>query len=565
MTLLKQNRTWEESSESRNKLLYKQFFKRLLTQKTRVYSLIALMFLAAGFYVTLPLILKEGLQRLYFMEQEINSVLGLAVFLIIASTILMIIKERLLVKFSQEFVRDLKKDLFKGVLKKSITKFKNIGVGRILAFISYNTGLIKSLVNDWGAIAIQQVINFMALFVTSFFIDKRLALLFCLMLPIFTIYLLIVQHIVKTYALQLVTLNKQIFENLHQTLEDFENVKLLTLEEKKSSSFNKLLDQDTEIRIDRTLIYEYNKIIVRGISLLLVVAFTAIGGHYLNMQEMDFSQFVFFVLYIHLLFRPFEIAVYTSAYYEAGKIGIQTVFPYISTSAFNPVSRTKFNGDIKIKDASYRYKRSKFKLNRINLDLKKGDKVTIVGDNNSGKSTFIQMLLQFQKLRNGKIYFNGEDACDINPRTIRKNVGIISKDYLLTNETIINFLQGKNKREGLSHELIELCSEMDLNEKIVSLGSRKYENKIFKNDARFSETEKLKLALIRVAYQEVPIILLDNFWHNFDSKTKAKITDFISKYCQGITIIQLTSLEKDLLLDTVSTYRLDNGKISAKI
>lgn len=106
---------------------------------------------------------------------------------------------------------------------------------------------------------------------------------------------------------------------------------------------------------------------------------------------------------------------------------------------------------------------------------------------------------------------------------------------------------------------------MGLNEKIISLGSRKYENKIFKNDTRFSETERLKLALVRVIHQEVPIILFDNFWHAFDSKTKNKISDLIVRYCQKRTIIQLTSIEENPLIVTTDKYRLENGKISDKI
>ncbi|MFC1616453.1 ABC transporter transmembrane domain-containing protein, partial [Patescibacteria group bacterium] len=335
------------------KELYKKFFKRIFKHKKELIKVLIVMLGSSLLYVSIPFILKIGVQRLYLI-QSVGWILALGAVLIIAGIILGLLKEKYVLNFAFKFVTQIKKDLFKGALKKSIHKFKRIGTGKVLAYLTYNTSLVKSLVNEWGAVAIQQLLNFIAIFIASFFVDIRLAILFFAILPIFIIYMVVIQWIVKKYALKLMTFNKQIFQSACGILDDFDSMKIMGTEESKHRSFSKLLDKDMKIRIQRILIYQYNKIVLHGMSLLLVIAFIAIGGGYLHQQEMTFSEFVFFVLYIHLLFRPFEVTLYLSSFYEAGKIGIKTVFPYLSSKPFKRVQDEKFKGNIEIQNVMYR-------------------------------------------------------------------------------------------------------------------------------------------------------------------------------------------------------------------
>lgn len=562
MKLIKTDKKDKEDRKADNKRLYKMFFKRLLQDKGRVVAIMITMLLLSLLYASIPFVLKEGVQKLYLV-QAYHYILFIAVGLIVANIVVGIIKEKLMVNYSLKFIADLKKDLFKGVLRKTINKFQHVGVGKFLAFISYNVSLVKTLVTQWGAAAIQQMLNFLALFIASFFIDTRLVVLFFAVFPIFIIYLLVIQYIVRNYALKLMTYNKQIFQNAYDTLDDFENVKMMAAEERKANSFDRVIDKDLKARIDRTLIYQYNKIILHGISLLLIIAFVAIGGQFLNQQEMSFSEFIFFVLYIHLLFRPFEIALLMSSYYEAGKIGIKTVFPFLTSKGYSKIENINLKGSIKIDNVTYKYPKGKFRLSKINLDVKAGEKMSIVGRSNAGKSTFVQMLLHARKLQKGDVYYDGKTAEEIGIRTLRTNISVVSKDYLLSTGTIFSFLSF-GKKEKMVHfddDLIILCQELGLNEKIIQMSSRKFQEKIYKNDIRLSESEKLKFALARAAYQDTSVLLLDNFWHNFDSTTKKQISDFINKYCASKTIIQFSSKADDLLIETDRMLELKDGKL----
>ncbi len=556
-------KTFEKDSlEENNERVYKKFFSRLFKDKRAIAKIVFWMFLASGVYVSIPFVLKGAVQKLYFI-QEFHSILLIAFGLIVAGVIIGMVKEKLIINFSLKFVANTKKEVYKHVLKKSINKFQKTSAGEVLATLSYNLGLIKSLISDWGAVAIQQLINFTALFAASFFIDKRLAILFCLMLPIFCIYLMVIQYIVRQYALKLMTLNKKIFQNVDDHLTDFENIKVIAKEEEAEKSFNNLINKDLDVRVRRTLIYSYNKVILHGISLLLIITFIAIGGQYLNQQEMTFAEFVFFVLYIHLLFRPFEIALLMSSYFEAGKIGIKTVFPFISNKRLPRIKSVRLRGDIKIDNAKYTHKRSSFKLSKINLDIKSGDKVAIIGANNSGKSTFIQMILNLRSLQNGKMYFDGKISHDLGSRTIRKNIAVVSKDYLLSTGTIFNFLTSadKNKMKVFDSKLVELCQDLDLNRKIISIGSRKYQSKIKKNDLRLSTSEKIKFALVRAIYKNTNILLLDNVWRDLDSQNVQLIRSFLAKYALNKTIIETSTSHENLIIEPTKNYLLEGGKI----
>lgn len=214
-------------------------------------------------------------------------------------------------------------------------------------------------------------------------------------------------------------------------------------------------------------------------------------------------------------------------------------------------------------DVSYKHPSSNFRLAKINLEIPAGEIVTILGDNNAGKSSFVQVLLQLVKLRRGKILFDGHTVKELGIRTIRKNLAVISKDYLLSNTTVFNFLvSGRSeKMDHFDEKLVMLCQELNLNAKIISLSSRKFQSRIYVDDARFSETEKLQLALVKAVYQDAPIMILDNFWHNFDKETQNRIRIFLNTYCKNKTIVQLSSREDNLLFDSNKIFILKEGKI----
>ncbi|MFC1615601.1 ABC transporter transmembrane domain-containing protein [Patescibacteria group bacterium] len=547
-----------------NSDLYKEFIKRLLKEKGEVTIILILMILSAVVYVIIPFVLKDGIQKLYLIRDYYSTII-FAIILIIVGTIIMVLKEKYIVTFSHNFIVKIKKDMFRGVLKKTINKYQKIGVGKVMAYLTYNMSLVKSLVSEWGAVFIQQVLNFLILFVASFFIDIRLAILFFMILPVFILYLIIIQYIVRNYALKLMTLNRRIFENAYQTLGDFENTKISNTEKQRYFSFAGVLDKDNKIRINRVLIYQYNKIILHSINLLLVIVFVAVGGKYLHQQEMNFSEFIFFVLYIHLLFRPFELALFTSSYFEAGKIGLKTVFKYLNNENFFKIDKGKFKGNLKIENATFKHPRNKFRLSKINLDLKKGDRITIYGSNNSGKSTFTEMLMHLRKLQRGKIYLDRLDTKNLGAETIRENITLISVNYLLSSGTIFNFLISgrKEKMKEFDEKLIHLCQELNILDKVISFDSRKFQSKINRNDIRFSQSEKIKLALIRAVYRNTPIIILDNFWHSLDENTKKDISTFIKKHLFRKTIIQLSSKkgEENLLIKTDKEFELEEGKL----
>jgi len=547
--------------KEKNKKLYTLFFKRLLKDKIKIILIGVLMFFTALLYVAIPFILKEGIQKLYFI-QTFHYVLIAGVVFIILYAVLSILKEKLVVSYSLTFIADLKKDLFKGVLRKTINKFQFIGGGNILAFLSYNVSLIRSLIEDWGAVFIQQMLNFIALFAASFFIDARLSVLFFILMPVFVVYAFIIQYIVRNFALELNTLNKNIFQNAYDTLSDFTNLKINIQEEKRLFSFSKLIDKDRDIRIKRTLIYQYNKVILHAISLLLIVVFVLIGGQMLNMQEMVFSEFIFFVLYIHLLFRPFEVALQMSSFFEAGKIGIKSVFRFISDNDFSELKNIHFKGGINIENLTYKNTRSRFRLAKINLDIKAGEKITIIGNSSSGKSQFLQMLLHFRKPQKGYISFDGLKAEELGIRTIRKNISVVSKDYFLGNMTVSNYLSSGDPAKLFKNQnrLINFCQELKLLEKIIQIDGKKMQTRLNKEDFRFSETEKIKLALVRACMQNNSIVVFDNFWHFFDEETLGEVKAFVKKHFNQKTIIQLSTKSDNLLIEPDRTLNLVNGK-----
>ena len=109
----------KESVKEKNKKMYKMFFSRLLKHKLQLILIAVLMFFTSLLYVSIPFVLKEGIQKLYTI-QSYHFILIAGVVLVVLYMLLSLLKEKQIVSFTFKFIADLKKELFKGILRKGL-------------------------------------------------------------------------------------------------------------------------------------------------------------------------------------------------------------------------------------------------------------------------------------------------------------------------------------------------------------------------------------------------------------------------------------------------------------
>lgn len=196
------------------------------------------------------------------------------------------------------------------------------------------------------------------------------------------------------------------------------------------------------------------------------------------------------------------------------------------------------NTNIEYKDVNFGYKGREEILKDINLNIKKGEKVAIIGESGSGKSTLVKLLMRFFYVNNGEISIGNKDVKEIPTYTLRKSEVLMSQETYLFNETIEDNIKIA-KLDATREEVIEAAKKASIHEFIETLPNG-YETKVGELGGNLSSGEKQRIGLARAFLRDGEILILDEPTSNLDTLNEGAILKAIRENCEDKTVILIT-------------------------
>jgi len=221
----------------------------------------------------------------------------------------------------------------------------------------------------------------------------------------------------------------------------------------------------------------------------------------------------------------------------------------------NPKS---LKGTIEFKSVDFRYGTRKLVLKNINLTIKPGEKIAIVGQSGSGKTTLAKILMKFYEYEKGEILISGYNIKDINIESLRYKIAYISQETFLFSGTIIENMSLGNP-DLTYHEIIEACKKAQIHDFINSLPLR-YNTIIEENGSNFSGGQKQRISIARAILRKPEILIMDEATSSLDSITEKAIEKTMNEFSEGVTTIVIAHrLSTIMRCNTI--YVLDKGAI----
>lgn len=187
----------------------------------------------------------------------------------------------------------------------------------------------------------------------------------------------------------------------------------------------------------------------------------------------------------------------------------------------------RLNGSLKIKNLNFGYIPNKLVLKNINLDVKPGETIAIVGPTGSGKTTIINLLTKFYDVTDGDIYFDNYDIKTITKSSIRNQVSIVLQDTYLFTDTIKNNIKYA-KPDATDDEIKNVCKVANCDTFINQLEFG-YETMLTENASELSQGQKQLVAIARAMLSTSSILILDEATSNIDTRTEKVIQDAMNK------------------------------------
>ena len=192
------------------------------------------------------------------------------------------------------------------------------------------------------------------------------------------------------------------------------------------------------------------------------------------------------------------------------------------------------NHDIELKNVRFSYDDKTDVLKAVNLKIRDGERIALVGQSGAGKSTVIELISRFYDVNEGEVLIGGKNVKELDYEAILKNVAIVFQKTFLTRDSVL-----ENIRMGSNASLAEVraaAKEARIDEFIMSLPEG-YDTKIGSFGARFSGGEKQRIAIARAILKNAPILILDEATSASDPENRMEIDSAIKNLCKGKTVI----------------------------
>ena len=192
------------------------------------------------------------------------------------------------------------------------------------------------------------------------------------------------------------------------------------------------------------------------------------------------------------------------------------------------------NHDIELKNVRFSYDDKTDVLKAVNLKIRNGERIALVGQSGAGKSTVIELISRFYDVNEGEVLIGGKNVKELDYEAILKNVAIVFQKTFLTGDSVL-----ENIRMGSNASLAEVraaAKEARIDEFIMSLPEG-YDTKVGSFGARFSGGEKQRIAIARAILKNAPILILDEATSASDPENRMEIDSAIKNLCKGKTVI----------------------------
>ena len=405
-------------------------------------------------------------------------------------------------------------------------------------FATRRTGEIISRFTDANSI-----IDALASTILSLFLDVSILILvgavllaqnpnlFLLSLISIPIYMFIIFSFMKPFEKMnhdVMQSNSMVSSAIIEDINGIETIKSLTSEENRyqniDSEFVDYLEKS--FKLSKYSILQTN--LKQGTKLVLNILILWFGAQLVMSSKISIGQLITFNTLLSYFTTPMENIINLQTKLQSAKVANNRLNEvYLVESEFqvqeNPVHSHFLMGDIEFDDLSYKYGFGRDTLTDINLTIKQGDKVSLVGVSGSGKTTLAKMIVNFFEPYKGHISINHQDIKNIDKKVLRRHINYLPQQAYIFNGSILeNLTLGGNSMIS-QEDILKACELAEIRQDIERMPMG-YQTQL-SDGAGLSGGQKQRIALARALLTKSPVLILDEATSALDVLTEKKVID----------------------------------------
>jgi len=482
----------------------------------------------------------------------VNIMIILAVLLVIQS-IAQYIHTYLSGRIGQFIIRDIRVKLYDHLIRHRLQFFDRTPIGRLVTRTISDVESLADVFSEGLAAMAGDLLQIIFILGFMFWTDWKLALISLSTVPLMLIATYIFKEKIKVAFndVRNAVANLNTFVQEHIT--GMSIVQIFASEKREMEKFRAINKEHLDSNLRSVLYYSiYYPVaeIISAMGIGLLMWYGAKGALNPETTGITIGTLTAFIMYIQMFFRPIRMIADRYNTLQMGIVSSSRIINLLDDKQHlmpeGTVVHESLKGSVRFEEVWFAYKEEDYVLKGINLDIKPGETVALVGSTGAGKSTIIGLLNRFYETSKGKIVIDGQDIRDFNLSFLRKNIGVVLQDVFLFSDSIRNNITLNNP--DVTDDMILHAAEM--------VGARKFIEKlpgglnynVMERGSTLSVGQRQLISFIRAMVYDPKILVLDEATSSVDHETEEMIQQAIGKMMSNRTSIviahRLSTIQK---------------------
>ncbi|PKW30147.1 ABC transporter ATP-binding protein [Flavobacterium lindanitolerans] len=558
-----------------------KIFKRIMEYtkpyKTRYYWVIFFAVTLSVFAALRPFLLKRTVDS-YIQPEDATGLLYF-ILLMAGALIIEVVSQFYFVFLAnwlgQDIIRDIRVKLFGHMMSFKMKYFDNEPVGKLVTRSVFDIESISKIFSQGLFMIISDLLKMVVVLLFMFYMNWKLTIIVMCAMPVLVYATRVFQKKMQVAFEEVRTQIANLNTFVQERVTGMKIVQLFSREDIEYEKFKVINDKHKKAWIKNVW---YNSIffpiadIVSSISLGLVVWYGGMNIVAAN-GTTTFGDLFSYTMFIGMLYNPLRQIADKFNEMQMGMIAANRVFEVLDMEGHiqdkGKVTAPTFKGNIDFKNVHFSYTGKEEVLKGINIHVKEGETIAIVGATGAGKSTIINLLNRFYEINGGEILIDGTNIKDFTLKSLRNQIAVVLQDVFLFADTIHNNITLEHP--DISREdVIRAAKEIGVHDFIMTL-PHGYDYNVKERGVMLSSGQRQLIAFLRAFVSNPSILILDEATSSIDSYSEEliqKATETITKGRTSIVIAhrlativnadKIIVMEKGKVVEQGTHYELIN-------
>ena len=433
---------------------------------------------------------------------------------------------------------DIRRDLFRHMQEMGFDFYDKNRTGQLMSRLTTDLFEVTELAHHGPEDLFISIVTIIGAMIAMFRMEWRLALVVAILVPLFLLLIACSRRSMRQASRASKVKTGAINTEIESALSGARTTMAFANEEQQQRRF------DAANQLFKTAKREFHKAMGKFTAsmemfvTMLSAVVIAVGGWLIMDETLNYIDLITFNLYVAAFISPVRKIANFTELFSNGFAGLHRFVELMATEpavqdAEDAKELREVRGEVRIDNVSFTYESSDEVLHGIDLTVRPGETVAVVGPSGGGKSTLCQLVPRFYDVNEGSVSIDGVDVRQLQQRSLRRSIGVVQQDVFLFADTIRENIRF-GKPDATDEEVAEAARRAEIYDDIMAMPNG-FDTYVGERGTLLSGGQKQRVAIARIFLKDPPILILDEATSALDSVTESKIQSAFDELSRGRT------------------------------